>query len=45
MQETLAQLSDLNNAAISESSRAAERLKDDDEWYAVERDADKSPGT
>jgi len=43
MQETLAQLSDLNNAAISESSRAAQRLTDDDEWCAIEPEAGNPP--
>jgi hypothetical protein len=41
MQETLSQLSDLNNAAISESSRAAQKLTDED-WVAVDKKSDKS---
>jgi golgin subfamily A member 4 len=35
MQETLSQLSDLNNDAIAESSRTAQKLTEED-WVAVE---------
>lgn len=42
MQETLSQLSDLNNEAIAESSRTAQKLTTDEEWVAV--DAAKSGG-
>ena len=35
MQETLAQLSDLNNEAIAESSRTAQKLTEED-WVAVD---------
>jgi hypothetical protein len=35
MQETLSQLSELNDTAISENVRAAQRLADDD-WVAVD---------
>jgi len=38
MQLTLSQLSDLNNDAIAESSRTAQKLTDDD-WIAVEKRA------
>lgn len=34
MQETLSQLSDLNNEAIAESSRTAQKLTEED-WVAV----------
>ena len=39
MQETLSQLSDLNNDAIAESSRTAAKLTDDD-WVGVEHTPD-----
>jgi hypothetical protein len=39
MQETLAQLSDLNNEAIAESSRTAQKLTGDD-WVEVGGKAD-----
>jgi hypothetical protein len=32
MQETLAQLSDLNNAYISESSRTAQKLREEEDF-------------
>lgn len=37
MQETLSQLSDLNNEQISESSRTARKLADED-WVAVDEE-------
>lgn len=47
MQETLSQLSDLNNDAIVESSRTARKLSDE-HWGAVEGDekpaANGTPG-
>lgn len=36
MQETLSQLSELNNDAIAESSRTAQRLTEED-WVSVEK--------
>lgn len=36
MQETLSQLSDLNNDIIVESSRTAQKLSDDD-WVSVDK--------
>lgn len=41
MQETLSQLSDLNNEAIAESSRTAQKLTEDD-WVDVDKSGDKS---
>jgi len=35
MQETLSQLSELNNEAIAESSRTAQKLTEED-WVAVD---------
>jgi hypothetical protein len=35
MQETLSQLSELNNGALAESARTASKLTDDD-WVAVD---------
>jgi hypothetical protein len=40
MQETLSQLSDLNNDAIAESSRTAAKLTDED-WVAVDKKVDE----